>query len=405
MKSNMTGGKIGVLLVNLGTPERADYWSVRGYLSEFLSDPRVIEINPLWWQPLLQAMILTSRPFRTGAAYRRIWCHDSDESPLRRYTRMQSAELASQWGAERGVLVAWAMRYGHPSIAQRLEYLAAAACDRILVVPLYPQYSASTTATVNDAVFRALMHTRHQPAIRTVASFPDHPLYIRGIASRVRATLANLDWEPDLLVASFHGLPKRYVTAGDPYPAECERTMIALRQELGLPSQRFPMTFQSRFGREPWLTPYTAEYVAALPAQGVKRIAVVAPGFIADCIETLDELGRELRESFFAMGGERFCLIPCLNDSPEAARLLDALVIEELAGWVPEHECANAVKRCQHSIRTTTPQRMGASVAGSVAGEKAAVVRHAQQGEASSASITGERTSSGSTEITAPDSE
>jgi len=350
MNSNTIGSKSGVLLVNLGTPEGPDYWSVRCYLSEFLSDPRVIEINPLWWQPLLQAVILTSRPFRTGAAYRRIWCRDSNESPLRRYTRMQSAELASQWEGERGVLVAWAMRYGRPSIAQRLEYLAAEGCDRILVVPLYPQYSAATTATVNDAVFRALMHMRHQPAIRTVPSFPDHPLYISGVANRVRATLGSLYWEPDLLVGSFHGLPQRYVSAGDPYPAECEQTMIALRQELGLPPERFPMTFQSRFGREPWLMPYTDEYVAALPAQGVKRIAVMAPGFIADCIETLDELGSELRESFLAQGGEHFCLIPCLNDSPEATRLLSALVVEELAGWTP----GERVRRLEE-IRTFNP--------------------------------------------------
>jgi protoporphyrin/coproporphyrin ferrochelatase len=335
MNSNSTGSKIGLLLVNLGTPEGTDYWSVRCYLSEFLTDPRVIEINPLWWQPLLQGVILTSRPFRTGAAYRRIWCRDSNESPLRRYTRMQAAELGSHWEAERGVLVAWAMRYGRPSIAQRLEYLTATGCDRILVVPLYPQYSASTTATVNDAVFRTLMHMRHQPSIRTVPSFPDHPLYISGVASRVRATLGSLDWEPDLLVGSFHGLPQRYVAAGDPYPEECERTMMALRKELGLPPQHFPLTFQSRFGREPWLMPYAAEYVAALPAQGVKRIAIVAPGFISDCIETLDELGHDLRESFFAHGGKRFCLIPCLNASPEATRLLDALVVEELAGWAP----------------------------------------------------------------------
>ena len=356
MTANKTDSRIGVLLVNLGTPEATDYWSVRGYLSEFLSDKRVIEINPLWWQPLLQGVILTSRPFRTGAAYRRIWCFYSNESPLRRYTRLQAAELVARWGTKRGVLVAWAMRYGRPSVAERLEYLAAGGCDRILVVPLYPQYSASTTATVNEAAFQALMRMRHQPAIRTVPSFPDHPLYISGIARRVRETLGNLDWEPDLLVGSFHGLPQRYVAAGDPYPAECERTMIALRQELVLPPERFPMTFQSRFGWEPWLMPYTADFVAALPAQGVKRIAVVAPGFIADCIETLDELGHELHESFFAHGGERFCLVPCLNDSAEAVRLVGALIMEELAGWMLDaHQCRKVfTTEFETSIPTTT---------------------------------------------------
>jgi ferrochelatase len=328
-------GKIGVLLVNLGTPEQPDYWSVRRYLSEFLSDRRVIEIDPLWWQPLLQGVILTRRPFRTGAAYRTIWCEDSDESPLRRHTRRQAAALAARWPAERGVLVDWAMRYGRPSIAERLEHLVAEGCDRILVVPLYPQYSASTTATVNDAVFGALMRMRRQPAIRTVPSFPDHPVYIRGVASRVRAALGQLDWAPELLVGSFHGLPQRYVAAGDSYAAECARTMTALRLELGWSPERFPMTFQSRFGRAPWLTPYTADYVAALPAQGVKRVAVVAPGFVSDCIETLDELGRELRHAFMAQGGEHFRLVPCLNDGSEAVGLLEALIGEELGGWLP----------------------------------------------------------------------
>ncbi len=328
-------GKIGVLLINLGTPESPGYWPVRRYLSEFLSDRRVIENHPLWWQPLLQGLILTTRPFRTGAAYRGIWRNDSNESPLRRHTRMQAVELALDWAGAPDVRVDWAMRYGRPSIAERLRYLADKGCDRILTVPLYPQYSASTTATVNDAVFRALMGMRRQPAVRTAPSFTDHPLYIKGVANRIRQALRGLDWEPQLIVGSFHGLPQRYVDAGDPYPAECERTMTALRQEMAISAERFPMTFQSRFGREPWLTPYTAEYVAALPAQGVKRIAVVAPGFLSDCIETLDELGRELRESFLGQGGEQFCLVPCLNESREAVRLLDALVCEELAGWIP----------------------------------------------------------------------
>ena len=328
-------GKIGVLLINLGTPESPGYWPVRRYLSEFLSDRRVIENHPLWWQPLLQGLILTTRPFRTGAAYRGIWRNDSNESPLRRHTRMQAVELALDWAGAPDVRVDWAMRYGRPLIAERLRYLADKGCDRILTVPLYPQYSASTTATVNDAVFRALMGMRRQPAVRTAPSFTDHPLYIKGVANRIRQALRGLDWEPQLIVGSFHGLPQRYVDAGDPYPAECERTMTALRQEMAISAERFPMTFQSRFGREPWLTPYTAEYVAALPAQGVKRIAVVAPGFLSDCIETLDELGRELRELFLGQGGEQFCLVPCLNESREAVRLLDALVCEELAGWIP----------------------------------------------------------------------
>jgi ferrochelatase len=333
-------GGIGLLLINLGTPASPDYWPVRRYLSEFLSDRRVIEINPLWWQPLLQTIILTSRPFRTGAAYRSIWFNESDESPLRHYTRMQATQLAAQWQTNRGVIVDWAMRYGHPSIAERLEHLVAEGCNRVLVVPLYPQYSAATTATVNDAVFRALMRMRRQPEIRIVPSFPDHPLYIDGVASRIHTTLGQLDWEPELLIGSFHGLPQRYAEAGDPYPLECARTMTALRQQLGLTPQQFPMTFQSRFGREAWLTPYTAEYVADLAAQGMKRIAIVAPGFISDCIETLDELGRELRDSFLAKDGEHFCLIPCLNDNLEAAHLLESIVREALVGWLPSQKPA-----------------------------------------------------------------
>ncbi len=325
-------GTVGVLLVNLGTPDGTGFWQVRRYLSEFLSDRRVIEANPLWWQPLLQGVILTTRPCRTGAAYRSIWFTDTDESPLRRYTRAQAEALAA---ALPNAAVDWAMRYGKPSIAERVTALAERGCTRVLVVPLYPQYSATTTATVNDAAFRALMRLRHQPALRTLPPFPDHPLYISALAERIRTTFAGLDWTPEALVGSFHGLPRRYVEAGDPYPADCARTMVALRRELGLSAQQCPMTFQSRFGREPWLEPYTDEYVAALARQGVTRIAVAAPGFLADCVETLEELGQQLQETFLHAGGEKFCLVPCLNDSPASIEMLAALVRQELAGWVP----------------------------------------------------------------------
>ncbi len=323
-------GTVGVLLVNLGTPDGTGFWQVRRYLSEFLSDRRVIEMNPLWWQPLLQGVILTTRPRRTGAAYRSIWFEDTDESPLRRYTRAQAEALAA---ALPNVAVDWAMRYGKPSIAERITALTERGCARILVVPLYPQYSATTTATVNDAAFRALTRLRHQPALRTLPPFPDHPLYINALAGRIRTALAGLDWVPEVLVGSFHGLPRRYVEAGDPYPADCARTMVALRRALGLSAQQCPMTFQSRFGREPWLEPYTDASVAALARQGVKRIAVVAPGFLSDCIETLEELGQQLRETFLHAGGEAFCLVPCLNDSPAGVDLLAALARQELSGW------------------------------------------------------------------------
>ncbi|MDJ0389138.1 ferrochelatase [Roseomonas sp. E05] len=326
--------RTGVLLVNLGTPDATGYWAIRRYLSEFLSDRRVIEASPLWWQPLLQGVILATRPFRTGAAYRQIWRRETDESPLRFFTRAQAENLRARWPeAETGVVIDWAMRYGRPSIAERLHVLAGQGCDRILLLPLYPQYSATTMATVNDAAFRALMQMRRQPAIRTMPSFPDHPLYIRALATRIRASLADLDWQPELLLGSFHGLPRRYVQAGDPYPAECGRTMAALRREMGLTARQFPLTYQSRFGRERWLEPYTDQRVAALAARGVKRLAVVAPGFLSDCVETLEELGGELREIFLHAGGTHFHLVPCLNDGPGTTMLLDALLREELAGW------------------------------------------------------------------------
>ncbi|MDQ1077710.1 ferrochelatase [Pseudoroseomonas cervicalis] len=322
-------GRSGVLLVNLGTPDSTRYWDVRRYLSEFLSDRRVIEINPLLWQPLLQGVILTTRPFRSGAAYRRIWNTALDESPLRSFTRSQAEKLQHAF-PEDGPLIDWAMRYGRPSIAEKLEAMQDQGCDRILVVPLYPQYSATTTATVNDQVFRALMRMRRQPTIRIAPPFPDHPLYIEGLAKSVRETLATLPQAPQLLVASFHGLPRRYVKAGDPYPAECNRTMRALRASLGLTARDFPMTFQSRFGREPWLEPYTDERITSLPKRGITRVAVITPGFLSDCIETLDEIGHELREEFLEAGGETLTVIPCLNDTPDAIRLLRALVRDNM---------------------------------------------------------------------------
>lgn len=327
---------IGVLLVNLGTPESTGYRDMRRYLSEFLSDRRVIENNPLLWQPLLQGVILTTRPFRSGAAYRRIWNTARDESPLRTHTRAQAALLQSALlrDCERAPVIDWAMRYGRPSIAERLSALRDLGCDRILVVPLYPQYSATTTATVNDDVFRALMRMRHQPALRIAPSFPDHPLYIAALAESLRGALSGLPRQPERILASFHGLPERYVAAGDPYRVECERTMTALRAALGLSEAEMPLTFQSRFGREPWLQPYTAETVVGMAREGLRHLAVITPGFLSDCIETLDEIGHELRDEFLAAGGESLTLIPCLNDGPGAIRLLAAIVARETSGWV-----------------------------------------------------------------------
>lgn len=324
--------RVGVLLVNLGTPEGTGYWAVRRYLSEFLSDRRVVEANPLWWQPLLQGVILTTRPFRSGAAYRRIWREAGHESPLRFHTREQARLLAQTMAAE-GPRIDWAMRYGRPSIAERLEALAGEGCDRILLVPLYPQYSATTSATVADAAFRALARMRRQPALRVAPSFPDDPLYIAALAATVRRHVAGLARPPERLLASYHGLPRRYARAGDPYPAECLRTTRALRRALGLRPDELPMSYQSRFGREPWLTPYTEARVEAMAAGGLRRLAVICPAFFSDCIETLDEIGHELRERFLAAGGEALTLVPCLNSSAEALGVLAALVRRELAGW------------------------------------------------------------------------
>jgi len=324
---------VGLLLINLGTPDGTDYRSVRRYLSEFLSDRRVIEANPLIWRPILEGVVLSLRPQKSGLAYRRIWNEARDESPLRTFTRAQSEKLALRLAGD-GVKVAWGMRYGIPSVGASIEALMDQGCGRIVILPLYPQYSATTTATANDQAFRALMRVRRQPAIRTVPSFPDHPLYIKALAGSVRRTLATLDWKPDMLVGSFHGLPRKYVEAGDPYPLECERTMQALRVELGLDAKLSPLTYQSRFGPAKWLEPYTAPTVEALAHDGLRRVAMVMPAFLCDCIETLDEIGNELREAFLHAGGEKFCAIPCVNDDDAAIDMLEQLARAELGNWI-----------------------------------------------------------------------
>jgi len=326
-------GRCGVLLVNLGTPDDTSVASVRRYLAEFLSDTRVIEASKLIWQPILRGVVLRTRPQKSREAYQRIWNMEHNESPLRTYTRAQAEGLSARFAAE-GIPVAWAMRYGAPSLSDGIAALMRQGCERIVSIPLYPQYSATTTATANDQAFRALMTLRRQPAFRTAPSFPDHPLYIAALAQSVRDHVAALPVAPDLLVASFHGLPKDYVRKGDPYALECERTMTALRAALSLTEAELPMTYQSRFGPTKWLQPYTAPFVEALPARGIRNIAVIMPGFLADCIETLDEIGNELRESFVHAGGTSLTLVPCLNGSTATIDLLEALARRELSGWV-----------------------------------------------------------------------
>jgi ferrochelatase len=325
--------KVGVLVINLGTPDATDPRSVRRYLRQFLSDRRVIETHPLIWQPVLNLIVLAVRPRRSGRAYDKIWNRERDESPLRTITRAQGEKLATRLAGD-GVIVDWAMRYGRPSIGARIAELKREGCTRILLAPLYPQYCAATTATANDTAFRALMAMRRQPAIRTLPSYHDDPAYIDALAVSVRRSLAALSFEPEVVLASYHGLPESFVEKGDPYYDQCSETTRLLRERLGWGAERLRLTFQSRFGRGEWLKPYTAETVKALAASGVKRLAVVMPGFAADCIETLEEIAMQDAEVFRARGGTDFAAIPCLNDSDEGMTLIEALVRRELEGWI-----------------------------------------------------------------------
>ncbi len=326
-------GRIGVLILNLGTPEATGYWPMRRSLKEFLTDRRVIEVNPAVWWFVLNAIVLTRRPFKSGEAYRLIWNKERDESPLRTITRSQAGKLAALLKKDPGIEVDWAMRYGNPSIKSRLEALQQAGCDRILLFPLYPQYSAATTATACDKAFDALKAMRWQPTIRAVPPYYAHPAYIEALASSTRAGLAALDFEPEFVIASFHGLPQEYFEKGDPYYCHCAKTTRLLREALGWPEQRLLLTFQSSFGRAQWLKPYTAETIAELAKSGVKRLAVTTPGFAADCIETLEEMAIRGAETFRENGGERYAALPCLNDSTLGISALFAIIERELSGW------------------------------------------------------------------------
>jgi ferrochelatase len=328
-------GRIGVLLVNLGTPDATDYWSMRRYLKEFLSDRRVIETPRIIWWPLLNGIILTTRPGRKGKDYDTIWNQELNEGPLRTFTRSQSEKVAASLsGVSDRLVVDWAMRYGNPSIASRIEALQKQGCERILVFPLYPQYAAATTATVNDKVFDALKALRWQPALRTVPPYHDDPVYIEALAESLKASLAGLDWAPDVILASFHGIPKEYFDKGDPYHCHCAKTTRLLREVTGYSKDQLRMTFQSRFGPAEWLQPYTDKTVEALAKQGVKNLAVITPGFVTDCLETLEEIAGENAEIFHHAGGMNFHAVPCLNDSEIGIRVLEAVTRRELSGWV-----------------------------------------------------------------------
>jgi ferrochelatase len=327
-------GRIGVLLVNLGTPDGVDTASVRRYLREFLSDPRVIELNKLIWKPILYGAVLTTRPPKTAANYRKIWNTERDESPLRTITRGQAEKLAVIFADEPRVSVEWGMRYGNPSIGEAVDRLIAEGCDRILSVPLYPQFSATTTATANDQLYRALMKIRHMPTVRSAPPYHDDPAYIDALAVSIEQHLAALDFEPEVVLASYHGIPKAYFDKGDPYHCHCMKTSRLLRDRLGWDESRLMTTFQSRFGAQEWLQPYTDKTVEKLAAEGVRRIAIVNPGFSADCIETLEEIDGEVREIFLHAGGEKFAHVPCLNDSEQGMKVIETLVRRELGGWL-----------------------------------------------------------------------
>ncbi|WP_375288604.1 ferrochelatase [Sphingomonas sp.] len=319
--------KVGVLLINLGTPDAAEPKAVRRYLAEFLSDPRVVEIPQLIWQPILRGAVLTTRPKKSAHAYAQVWREDG--SPLAAITRAQASALHGAFGED--VIVDYAMRYGRPAIGDRLAALKEAGCERVLLAPLYPQYCAATTATANDKAFARLATMRWQPAIRTLPPYHDHPAYIDALASSVESAIAALDFVPDALLASFHGMPQRTLELGDPYNCHCQKTARLLDQAL---DREVTITFQSRFGRAKWLEPATDTVLAALPAQGVKRVAIVAPGFSADCVETLEELAIRGRETFEAAGGTHFAYLPCLNDTPLGIEMLRSIIAGELEGWV-----------------------------------------------------------------------
>ena len=325
--------KIGVLLLNLGTPDATDYWSVRRYLSEFLSDPRVIETPQAIWQPILQGVILSVRPRKSGANYERIWDKQAGDSPLRVITRRQTADLQRRLGS--GVVVDYAMRYGNPSTKSVLEALQQAGCQKILLAPLYPQYSATTTATANDKAFDALKKMRWQPAIRTLPAYFDEPAYVAALARSIDEGVRALDFEPDVVLTSYHGMPQLYLERGDPYHCQCLKTTRLVREHLGWSAEKLKVTFQSRFGPTKWLQPYTDATIEELGKAG-KKVAVVAPAFSVDCIETLEEIAITGKEQFEHAGGkgEHYAYIPCLNDSEIGMDMLESVIRAELSGWI-----------------------------------------------------------------------
>lgn len=329
--------KIGVLLANLGTPDATDYWSMRRYLNEFLSDKRVVDYPRWLWQPLLQLVILTVRPSKSGANYRSIWNNEANESPLLTITKQQTAAIKATMAAHYGddVMVDFCMRYGNPSTKSKVREMVEAGCTKILFFPLYPHYAGATSATANDQFFRALMEEKWQPVARIVEPYFEDTAYIDALASSIETAYAKLDKKPEMLICSYHGVPERYLLEGDPYHCHCQKTTRLLKERLGWKDTEIKTTFQSIFGREEWLKPYTVKEVARLAEEdGIKNIAVCAPAFSADCIETLEEINEEIQESFLHAGGEQFTYIPCLNDEPAHIAALCGMIDRNLLGWV-----------------------------------------------------------------------
>ena len=316
-------GKTGVLIINLGTPDSTSWWDIRKYLKEFLSDRRVIEVNPVLWQIILNLFILTFRPSKTAHAYKKIWLKETDESPLRYYTRNQAEKLRKKIGHE-NIIVDFAMRYGSPSIRSKLTNLKTQGCENIIVLPLYPQYAAATTATVCDEVYRSLMRMRWQPSLQIIPHYESEPLYINALVKSIDQKLKSISWKPDLIITSYHGIPKKYFEKGDPYHCYCQKTTRLIREKFS--KVEVQTTFQSRFGPQEWLTPYTDKVLESLPEKGIKNLLVICPGFASDCVETLEEIDIQGREIFLNNGGKNFDLIPCLNDSSNHIDLLENLI-------------------------------------------------------------------------------
>ena len=316
-------GKTGVLLVNLGTPDSTNWWDIRKYLKEFLSDRRVIEVNPIVWQIILNLFILTFRPSKTAHAYKKIWRKETNESPLLYFTRSQAIKLKEKIGNE-NIIIDFAMRYGNPSINLKLNLLKEAGCENIIILPLYPQYAAATTATVCDEVYRTLMKMRWQPSLQIIPHYESEELYINALVKSIENKIKSISWKPELIVSSYHGIPKKYFDQGDPYHCYCHKTTRLLKEKYSLID--IQTTFQSRFGPQEWLTPYTDKTLESLPKKGVKNLLVICPGFASDCVETLEEINIQGRESFLESGGENFDLIPCLNDSSDHIDLFEKLV-------------------------------------------------------------------------------